>query len=81
MMFLVQDLIGPTFGAFEGNTSSKELKIKLIFWSQVVLIVVQILFKAFWKTRIFTETGRTQILSFLFNFDHSLLPEDGGNQK
>ena len=63
------------------NTSSKELQIELIFWLQVVLIVVQMSFKAFWKTRISTETRRTQSLSFWSNFDHSLPHEDGRNQK
>ena len=29
------------FGRFDGNTYSKERQIELIFWPQVVLIVVQ----------------------------------------
>ena len=39
-----------------GNNSTKQHHIKLKFWSLVVLKFVQILFKAFWKTWIFTET-------------------------
>ena len=68
------------FGEFGGNTSNKECQIE-IFWPQVVLIVVQMSFKVFWWTRILTETERTKSLSFWSNFDHSLPPEDGGNQK
>ena len=52
------------FGGFGGNTSRKERQIELIFWPQVVLIVIRVPFKNFRKTRIFTETGRTQSLSF-----------------
>ena len=52
-----------------------------MFWPQVVLIVVQMLFKAFWKNRIVRETGRSQSLNFWSNFDHSLPPEDGENKK
>ena len=52
--------LGPNchhFCEFGGNNSSKRHHIELKFWPQVVLIVVQIAFKAFWNTRIFTETG------------------------
>ena len=59
------------------NVSKTDLK----FWLQIVLIVVQKLFKAFWKIRISTETGRTQSLSFWSNFNPSLSTEDGRNQK
>ena len=47
---------------FEAITS-KQHQIELKFWPQVVLIVVQILFKAFWKTQIFTETGNVHKVS------------------
>ena len=77
----VQNPIGPILGGLGGNNSSKELQIELIFWSQVVLIVAEMSFRAFWKTQIFTVTGHTQSLSFWSNFDHSLTPEDGRNQK
>ena len=77
----VQDPIGADFGGFGGNTSSKELQIELMFWPQVVLMIVQLTLKAFWKTRIFTEKGGTQSLSFWSIFNHSLPPEGGGNQK
>ena len=40
---------------FGGNKSSKQCQIELKFWLRVVLIVVQILFKGFWKDPIFTE--------------------------
>ena len=46
--------LGPNcghFGGFGDNNSGKQ-HIELKFWPQVVFIVVQILFKAFWKTRI-----------------------------
>ena len=52
--------VGPNcghFGGFGGNNSSTQHHIELKFWPLVVLIFVQILFKAFWKTWIFTETG------------------------
>ena len=52
--------LGPNcahFGGFWGNNSSKHIQIEVKFWSQVVLIVVQILIQAFWKIRIFAETG------------------------
>ena len=39
---------------------------------------MQVSFKAFWKTRTFTEAG---LLNFWFNFDPNLLPEDGQNQE
>ena len=40
---------------FGGNKSSKQCQIELKFWLRVVLMVVQILFKGFWKDPIFTE--------------------------
>ena len=40
---------------FGGNKCSKQCQIELKFWLRVVLIVVQILFKGFWKDPIFTE--------------------------
>ena len=69
------------FRGFGGSASSKERQIEMMFWPQVVLIVVQMLLKAFWKNRIVTETGRSQSLNFWSNFDHSLPPEDGENKK
>ena len=42
--------------------------------------VVHMPFKGFWISHIFKETGQTQSLSFLSNFDLNLLPEDGWNQ-
>ena len=74
-------LIWAHFGFLGGNKSSKQRQIELKFWSQVVLIVVQMAFKTFWRTRIFTLTGITQTLSFWSNFDPNLPPEDGRNQK
>ena len=35
------------FGRFDGNTSNKERQTELIFWPQVVLIVVQMSFEVF----------------------------------
>ena len=35
------------FGKFDGNTSSKERQTELIFWLQVLLIVLQMSFEAF----------------------------------
>ena len=52
------------FGGFWGNNSSKQPQIELKCRPQVVLIVAQVPFKAFWKARIFTETGRTKIWVF-----------------
>ena len=54
---MVQDIFGPILGVFVGNSSSKQRLIKLKFWPQVVFIFVQIPFKAFWRTEIFTVTG------------------------
>ena len=44
-------------------------------------MVIQMTSKEFSETQTFTETGRTQSLSFWSNFDHSLPPEDSGNQE
>ena len=52
--------LGPNcghFGGFEGNNSRKQHHTELKFWPLVVFIFVQILYKAFWKTWIFTEAG------------------------
>ena len=54
---MVQDLFGPILGVFVGNSSSKQRLIELKFWPQVVFIVVQIPFKAFWRNEISTVTG------------------------
>ena len=51
------------FGGFWGNNSSKRHYIELKFWTQVVLIVVQIPFQAFWKARSFTERGNVHKVS------------------
>ena len=64
-----------------GNNSSKQCQIELKLWPRGVFIVVQMPFRAFWKSQIFTETGRTQSLSFCSNFNPNLSPEDGQNQK
>ena len=69
------------FEGFQGYNSSKQGQIEVNFWSQVVLIIVQMPFKVFWKTWIFTETRHTQSLNFCSNFDLNLPPEDGQNQK
>ena len=71
----------PIFGFFLSNNSSKERLIELKFWSQVVLIAVQMPCKAFWRTQIFTVTELTQNLIFWSNFDSNLAPKDGRNQK
>ena len=61
---------------FLSNNSSKQSLI------EVVLIVAQISFKAFWGTQTFTVTGLTQSLSFWSNFDTNLPSKDGHwNQK
>ena len=79
--------LGPNcahFGGFWSNNSSKQHQIELKFWPQVALIVVQTLLKAFWKTRLFTETTDrecTQSFSFWSKFDLNLSPEDCRNQK
>ena len=44
-------------------------------FDQLVHLVVKQSFKTFWKTLIFTETGRTQSLSFWSNFDPNLPPK------
>ena len=77
MFFWFRTQLGPFWGFFGGgnNSSKQTTQIELKFWPQVVLIVVQIQVKAFWKNRIFTEAGCTQSLTFLFNFDTSLPSE------
>ena len=55
-MFFGSGLKWTHFEGFGGNNSSKQYQIELKFWPRVVLIVAQLLRKAFWKTRIFTET-------------------------
>ena len=72
--------LGPFWWVW-GNNSNKQLQIELKSWPRGVLIVAQMPFKAFWKSQIFTETGRIQNLRFLSNFDPNLPPEDGQNQK
>ena len=63
------------------SNSSKQRQIELKFWPQRVLIVIQMAFKEFWKSRFCTETERTRNLSFWSNFDCNILPEDGQTQK
>ena len=70
--FWFRTQFGPFFEGLEAIALVKKHQIKMIFWPQVVDIVVQMSFKAFWKTRIFIETGRTHGLSFWSNFDESL---------
>ena len=70
------------FGGFRANNSSKHCQIELKFWPQVVLIVVQMPFKGFWKARIFTENFYcTQSLSFWSDFDPNLPTEHGQKHK
>ena len=70
------------FLVFWGNKSSQQRLIEQTFWSQVVLlIVVQMPFKAFWIAQIFIVTVLTQILRFWLNFDSNLPPKDDRNQK
>ena len=72
--------VGGFFWREEGNNSSKQHQIELKFWPQLVLIVAQMLFKAFWKTRIFTETGDVpNVLVFGPKLVSSLPHEDGRN--
>ena len=71
---------GPFFGFSKSNNSSRQRQIELKFSPQVVLIIVQISFKIFWKIRIFTETECSQNLIFWCNFHPNLTPEDGRNQ-
>ena len=42
-------------GGWGGNNSSKQCQIELRYWPQVVLIILQMPFKRFWKTQIFTR--------------------------
>ena len=48
------------------NNSSKQRHIELKFWPQAVLIVVQMPFKGFWKTRIFTKNFSKYLKSWVF---------------
>ena len=88
-IFFVEDPIAPIWcegggggRGFGGNNSSKQRQIELKLWPQVVPMIVQMLFKAFWKTLIFTDNFHgTQSLSFWSNFDLNLPPEDRRNQK
>ena len=64
LFFLAQDLFGPIFGFLGGNNSRIQCLIELKFWSQVVLIVVRMPFKAFWRTQIFTVTRLTKVWVF-----------------
>ena len=64
-----------------GNNSSKQRQIELKFLPREDLIALQMPLKEFWKSQIFTETERTQNLSFWSNFDLNLPPEDSQNQK
>ena len=43
------------WGGGGGNNSSKQCQIELRYWPQVVLIILQMPFKRFWKTQIFTR--------------------------
>ena len=70
------------FVGVEGNNSSKQRQIDPKFWPQVVLIVVQMPFKGFWKAQIFAENFySTQSLSFWPNFEPNLAPDYGENRK
>ena len=60
------------FGWFGDHNNSKQRQIEHKFWPQVVLTVVPMPFKAFCKTRIFTEAGSTHFLSYWSNFDLNL---------
>ena len=76
LFFLVHDPIGSILVGL-GNNSSKQCQIELRFWPPGVLISVQMPFKVFLKSQIFTETWNTQNLSFWSNFDSNLPVEDG----
>ena len=65
--------LDPFWGSWDNN-SSKQRPIELKFWPQVILIAAQMLFKAFWKIRIFAETVRTQSLNFWSNFHPKFTP-------
>ena len=82
--FLLQDLIGsfPLRGGgmvdergfvvgFGDNNSSKQRQIELSFWPQLVLIVVQMPFKGFWKLKFLQR-----ILKYpkFWNFGPTLTP-------
>ena len=54
--FLVQEPTGPILGDFGAITPANNVTLSWNFWPQVVLIVLQMPFKAFGKTWIFTET-------------------------
>ena len=58
------------FLVFRGNNSNKQRLTELKFWSQVVLIVVQMPFKAFWRTQIL----QWQDLAKICVFDPTLNP-------
>ena len=64
-----------------GNNSSKPCLIERELWSELVLIVLQMPFKAFVRTEFLTLTALTQILSFWSNFYRNLPSKDGRNQK
>ena len=66
------------FRGFGGNNSSKKCQIELKFWSQVVLIVVKMIFKRILKSSSFYNN---QSLSFRSDFDPNFPPEDGQNHK
>ena len=63
------------------NNSSKPCLIERELWSELVLIVLQMPFKAFVRTEFLTLTALTQILSFWSNFYRNLPSKDGRNQK
>ena len=52
-------------GGFRDNNFSKQCQIELTFCPQIVLVVVQMLFKRFWKALVFTENFKsTQSFEF-----------------
>ena len=52
LLFLVQDRIVSILRLLGSNNSTKQRQTGLKFWPQVVLTVVQMLFKTFWKNSI-----------------------------
>ena len=77
LIFLVQDLFGSILWIFGAMNPVNNVW----FWPQFVVTVVQMPFKGFRRTQIFTVTRLTQSLSFWSNFDPNLTPYNGQNQK
>ena len=53
-LFWFRTQLGPFLEVWDNN-SSKQRQIERKFWPQIVFIVLQMIFKWFWKARIFTE--------------------------